>query len=313
MFGKFFKSGKNNAPQGAERLSGAITDSIISVVGSRGIPPMPGAAQRAFQLSTDPNADARDFIEVIESDEALSARVIKIANSVFFDRGTPSTTIEQSVVVIGILELRCLLNATTLSEIFPSKHPARTHLWIHDIATAIIAKSLAQRLAPQHADEAFLGGLMHDIGKLLLVQRVPEYYAKVLTQVEQGKTFIEAEEEVWAFNHCQVGQLVAERWHFTPELAAIIGGHHAKFPDRRNNRDPFPLPLLVACADTIAHALGCGHPRGFTTVRARALEGLPAVWGALQTSIVEQQRNELTRLERLVASEMSLYSSKVGG
>ena len=63
---------------------------------------MPGAAQKAFQLATDPNAEARDFIEVIESDEALSARVIKIANSVYFDRGNKSATIEASVTVIGI-------------------------------------------------------------------------------------------------------------------------------------------------------------------------------------------------------------------
>ncbi len=85
---------KKKPSEGFTRLSGPIQDAINAAIGPKGIPTMPGAAQKAFQLSTDPNAEARDFIEVIESDEALSARVVKIANSVYFDRGKKSETIE---------------------------------------------------------------------------------------------------------------------------------------------------------------------------------------------------------------------------
>jgi HD-like signal output (HDOD) protein len=149
MFGGLFgksKSKKDN--RSVQQLSPAISSSILSAVGSQSIPPMPGAAHKAFQLAIDPNAEARDFIEVIEADEALAARVLRIANSVFYDRGKTSASVEESVTVIGINELRCLLNANTLSDIFPCRHPARTQLWANDIATALIAKQLSQRLLP---------------------------------------------------------------------------------------------------------------------------------------------------------------------
>ena len=153
MFGKLFSRNKDKAGRDkAPGLAPATARSVLTVVGSQAIPAMPSAAQKAFQLSIDPSAEARDFIQVIESDEGLSARVIKIANSVYFDRGRVNETIEDCVLVIGINELRSLLNATTLSEIFPSRHPARSQLWANDIATALISRSLAGRICPGKED-----------------------------------------------------------------------------------------------------------------------------------------------------------------
>lgn len=310
MFGGLFGRAKPKQKEGLPPLSTAITGSILNVVGAKSIPAMPGAAQKAFQLATDPNAEARDFVEVIESDEALSARVIKIANSVFFDRGTKSTTIEASVTVIGINELRCLLNASALSDIFPSKHPARAILWANDIATAIIARGLAQRLLPGKEETAFLGGLMHDIGKLLLLQRSGEEYARVLRIIEtEGKGFSEAEERRFPFTHTEVGQLIGERWNFSPELLEIIRLHHAPWSVVRSNQKELSLPAIVKAADTIAHALGLGHPKTFGKFRSRALQDLEETWHEL--NIPSTERKEcLENFEKTYALEFDLYNSK---
>lgn len=129
MFGKFLaKKSANHKQNGRIALSYGLKTTIFNTIGTRSVPPMPSAAQKAFQLATDPNADARDFIEVIASDESLSARVMKIANSVYYDRGGGSKTIEDAVQVIGIQELRSLLNACSLTEIFPSRHSARQQI-----------------------------------------------------------------------------------------------------------------------------------------------------------------------------------------
>jgi HD-like signal output (HDOD) protein len=301
IFGKKKEKPKTTS---SVQLSPAISETILNVVGSRAIPPMPAAAQKAFKLSTDPNAEARDFIEVIESDEALSARVIKIANSVYFDRGHPSKTIEQSVVVIGMEELRSLLSATALSEMFASRHSARAQLWSNDIATALISRSLAQRFNPQKADVAFLGGLMHDIGKLLLLQRVQGDYEKVLRAVEaQGLDFCKAEESLFPFNHCEAGQLIAERWNFSPELIEIIRFHHTA-PE-----NPHDLPALVQAADLVAHALGLGHPRTFTRVRSTAEERLPETFERLGLASGEQ-KDFLQNCKREYDLEHDLYAGK---
>lgn len=303
LFGKKKSTVGNHAP---ERLSPAITSTILGVVGTRSIPTMPAAAQKAFQLSTNPKAEARDFIEVIESDEALAARVIKIANSVYFDRGKASKTIEDSVVVIGINELRNLLSATTLSEIFPTTHKARSQLWENDIATAVIAKSIAQMHLPSQTEVAFLGGLMHDIGKLLLLQRCGGDYQKVFEQVERsGQAFCEAEAQIYPFDHTEVGQLIGERWNFSPELISIIRWHHQ--PWDQLSKSGISLPLIVRAADTIAHALGLGHPRGYAKLKEKNADELATVWTHLKVS-ESSSREMLERFQRAYDSERDLYA-----
>jgi HD-like signal output (HDOD) protein len=278
MFGGFFTKKKPITSGSTEpKISTAVANSILNVVGAHSIPTMPAAAQKSFQLSTDPSAEARDFIAVIESDEALSARVLKIANSVFFDRGKPSTTIEDSVIIIGINELRCLLNATSLSEIFPSKHIARAQLWANDIATALISRTLAERFIPQQAELAFLAGLMHS----------------------------EAEEQFFPFTHAEVGQLIAERWHFSPELIAVIRGHHTP-PTSPGTPS---LTTIVHCADAFAHALGLGHPKGFGKFQNRVAEDLPSVWEKLKITS-EEHRGLLQRFQQRFDLEFDLYTGK---
>ena len=303
MFG-FFKKKKVDATPKVAPLSTAIAGSIISAVGARGIPTMPGSAQKAFQLATDPNAEATDFVEVIESDEALSARVIKIANSVYFDRGKASKTIEESVLVIGINELRNLLSATTLSEIFPSKHPLRRELWAHDIATALCARALARQHSPNDADAAFLGGLMHDIGKLLLLQRTGPDYLKAVELVQsRGISFSEAEHERFVFDHTEVGQLIGERWHFGPDLITIIRNHHKEL----DASAPLEVTTIVTAADLMAHALGLGHSNVLLRLRKPAEEQLEKILELFKLPLNER-RSFLQGIQRSFEVEYDLYA-----
>lgn len=307
-FGKSRSTGnKDQFPQG---LSKATKDAILSVVGSHSIPSMPLSAQRAFSLAVDPAADSRDFVEVIESDEALSARVIKIANSVFFDRGKRSETIDDAVTVIGLNELRCLLNATTLSDLFPSSHPHRATFWTNDIATALISRELSRNLLAGKEEVAFLGGLMHDLGKLLLLQRTTEIYGGIISNVEEkGVPFHEAELVEFPFNHTEVGSLIGERWNFTAELLAIIRHHHDSWEQLSAAGGALSLPLIVKCADLLAHALGLGHGRCFVKLQNASKEELQAVW---QTLGVEEssRRSELERLRRVYEAEYDLYAKQ---
>ena len=310
MFGGLFgkKKGGGLTASSVPKVSSTVAGAIIGVVGARGIPPMPGAAQKAFKLAIDPGAEARDFIDVIESDEALSARILKIANSVFFDRGKQSNTIEEAVLVIGINELRCLLNATSLSEIFPSSNPARAQAWSNDIATALIARNLAQRFQPSKTEIAFLGGLMHDIGKLVLIQRAPEEYGKVLKRVEtEGIDFATAEGEVFPFDHTETGHLIGEKWNFSPELNDIIRSHHRGFHDLSSASTS--LPAIVKCADIFAHSLGLGHPKGFAKLRARFEEFTHEAWEFLAITSSEQ-KELLASFQKTYNVEYDLYAGK---
>lgn len=306
MFKGLFGRSRKKPIDEAERLSPNIASTIISVVGARSIPLMPGAAQKAFKLSVDPKAEARDFIEVIESDEALSARVIKIANSVFFDRGKPTSTIEESVTLIGINELRCLLSSTTLSELFPTSNRLRWQLWVNDVSTALIARSIAQRILPSKTEAAFLAGLLHDIGKLLLLQRVSPDYQKILELVKtDGAEFCGAEEQLFPFDHTEVGHLIGEKWSFSAELISIIANHHKPWPYLIQGQ--ISLAGIVKAADIISHALGHGHPADFTRFRMHCEEQLAEVWEVLNIP-PNEQKDALAHYQRTFDLEFDLYA-----
>ncbi len=309
MFKTLFQKtkGVQDQPE-APKLSSAIAGSISNVVGKRSIPPMSRTAQRAFRLSIDPNASARDFVGVIESDEALSARVLKIANSVFFERGKKSETIEQCVTVIGVNELRNLLSATTLSDIFPSKHPARAQLWANDIATALAAKVIARRLSHPKSETAFLAGLMHDIGKLLLLQRVERDYSAIIERVGRtGRPFCEVEEEIFVFNHVEVGQFIAEHWNFAPDLIEAIRNHHQNGKDYSGT--DMPLSRIVHAADASSHALGLGHRSGFGSLQNRAQEELEEIYGNFGFSPGEK-KELLQEIQKAFEVEKELYEER---
>ncbi len=294
------------ASSGANKVSEisvSIEKSILGVLGSRAVPPMPGAAQRAFQLSTNPTAEARDFIEVIESDEALSARVVRIANSVYFDRGKKAQTIEDSVLVIGLNELRCLLNATSLSELYPSNHPFRTTLWTHDIAVALASKLLARRLLPGQEDLAFLGGLMHDIGKLAMLQRLGNDYMKAICVIQdEGCDFVTAEEQSFPFTHIEVGLLIAQRWKFDDTIKRVIADHH-------HAQTTVQLSSVVGLADTMCHSLGIGHSPGFARFQANNTEKAPKQLADLGIDPSEY-KNIAADIQKSFEFERDLYLGK---
>lgn len=306
--------GKKKGAQATEALAALpsnVAESILQAVGTRSIPAMPAAAQKAFQLAVDPNAESRDFVEVIASDEGLSSKILKIANSVYFDRGHRSNTIEESVTVIGINELRGVLNANSLNDIFPSRSPMRALLWAHDIGVGLVARQLAGHLLPSKTELAFLAGLMHDIGKLLLLQRSADTYAKVIKQIESdGLDFRSAEADAYPFDHTEVGQLIAERWNFSTELTAAIRMHHHDWGVLLSSGPS--VAALVRAADAIAHALGFGHPPAFQRLRRTSEERLPEVWQALKFSAGDGKA-ALERARRSFETEFELYAGQSRG
>ena len=287
MFKKLFGNGKQQDEQKPSLIADGLRHSILHSLGLKSVPIMPGAAQAAFRVATNPNAEARDFIELLEGDEGLSARVLKIANSVFYDRGGGSETIIDAVNVIGIAELRNLMNATALSGLFPVRHHLRAEFWGHNIATGITAKVLARALLPSLVDQVFLAGLMHDIGKLLILDQHADSYERIVKRgLTDGQESVAAEAKIYPFDHTQVGQLIAEKWNFSPDLFAAIGDHHKPWSEIEQGS----LTSLVKLSDQITHTLGLGATRDAISYQRIYGPLLEDAWAYFNVPMRDQKR-----------------------
>jgi HD-like signal output (HDOD) protein len=287
MLKKLFSFTQKKKPQEEQLISEALRGSILHSLGLTSVPVMPGAAQQAFSVATDPNSEAHDFVAVIEADEGLSSRVLKIANSVFYDRGGGSQTIVEAVQVLGISELRNLLNATTLAHLFPVKHPLRAEFWSHNIATAITARVLSRSLLTHKMEQMFLAGLMHDLGKLLMLQQHVDSYERVVKKaLSDGTEAPLAEVKVYPFDHTHVGQLVAERWRFSRDLYDAIGDHHKSWADIPEGS----VTSMIKLSDMLVHAIGLGANRDVGAYQRIYSPLLEDAWEFFGVSMRDQKR-----------------------
>jgi HD-like signal output (HDOD) protein len=233
---------------------------IVAWVGD--LPPLPQVASKAISLVEDPDTTAGQLTDLLSSDPALAARVLKIANSAMFSRQREITTLNQAIMVIGFKALKGIIVAATLRQLNRKHGDIEQLVWKNSMCTAMASNLIAKRLRKPYVDECFLLGLLHDLGKLVLIRQTSEEYKEIVKSVKGGETFFEAENRILGFAHPLIGALVAKKWNFSPEICQVILHHH----------DPIDLPaegpldektLIVQVSNWIAHKLGHGHIEGY--------------------------------------------------
>ncbi|MFH1137254.1 MAG: HDOD domain-containing protein [Pseudomonadota bacterium] len=220
---------------------------------------MPQVAWRLMQALGDDRATANSLEKIIGSDPALASKTISLANSAFYGLSRKVSTISRAVVVIGFQELRLLAMGAGLTEVFdlsvvPPGLDGRG-LWFHCLATAWAAGELAEASGHPSPGEAMTSGLLHDLGKLVLLTHLLDQYRLVHGLVQQGLPLYQAEERL-GLEHAAIGFWLAERWGLPGVHAAAIRDHHLP-----QIGDPFfPSTCLVFLADRVAARLGFGQP-----------------------------------------------------
>ncbi|MFP4076483.1 MAG: HDOD domain-containing protein [Halochromatium sp.] len=192
---------------------------------------LPDVALRVNQLIDDPASQPSDLAEVILCDPALSARLLRLLNSAFYARPQPVDTVTKAIKMIGYEALRDLVFATCAVEVFKGLPPERIDMerfWLNGVACGIAARALAcQRSLPESEGERlFLTGLLHGLGKLMLLSQRPESYSEVLRLSDQdGLDLVEAEERVFGFNHAELSAALLKSWQLPESLWQPIAHH----------------------------------------------------------------------------------------
>jgi putative nucleotidyltransferase with HDIG domain len=219
----------------------------------RQLPSLPAVVVDILGSFDDANADVGLLADKVARDQALTAKTLRLANSSFYGLARHVTTLHQAITVLGFNGVRTLIAAIAISGSFPKAAPGPFNLeefWRHSVATALVAKTLA-RHAHLNQDFAFIAGLLHDIGSLVLATRFPEHYREVLDYRRANDCHqIEAECAVLGIEHTTVGLALADYWRFPSAMRDAIAHHH----DLRDDAS-VDIPALVHVAEAIAHAL----------------------------------------------------------
>lgn len=223
------------------------TDSLRAAAAR--LPALPSVAVELITSLDAEEADAESLAEIISRDQTLVARLLRIANSSFYGMPGRIHSIRDAIMLIGLRGVRSLAIAASLSGALPRECPGLSlqHFWRHSTATAIAAQELARRNRLP-ADLAFIAGLLHDIGRLILANAYPEHSAAVQQHMAEVPCLCyEAEQQILGLDHADFGRIITGHWRFPAPLVAAIGGHH--------DRDAIGQDALAACvhlADILA-------------------------------------------------------------
>ncbi|MBU8871974.1 MAG: HDOD domain-containing protein [Gemmatimonadales bacterium] len=225
----------------------------------RNLPPMPQVTQKLLAVIRDEDSSANDVTKVLSSDQALAGKVLKLVNSSFYGVPQEIKTISRAVVMLGFTGVRNLAlgfgSVEALGKM--TKDLDMKGFWNHAMANAVAAQSLAPYMNRRtDPEEAFIAGLMHDIGAYVLASAVPDTYKDIMGRVNENQ--LQLENEATGFTHVQVGQGLIQFWGL-PESFANAARYHHDF-SVLNDEDQ-ALTALVALADVLA-CINCG---GFET------------------------------------------------
>jgi len=236
----------------------ALKQRIFKALGD--LPPMPQVVQKARKVLSDPKSSFSDLARVIESDQGIVIRVLKMANSPYYGLSGHVSSVQHASVVLGAKTLMELLNLACSSEILGQTLDgydlAAGDLWMHSLAVASGSQLIARRINPGLELDAFSAGLIHDVGKIILDPYVLERKAEFQTFVNKGSdTFLSAEKGILGFDHAQLAAEVCERWQIPGHIALAIRHHHDPAP---SNKDLLSYIVHMADAAAIMSGIGAG-------------------------------------------------------
>lgn len=240
---------------------------------------LPEVTMKIIQLVEDPDSTAQDLNKVISNDPALGARILKVVNSAFYGLPGQIGSINRAIVLLGLNAVKNIAIAASLAKLFRGgkicNHFDARDLWTHSIATATGTRLLAEKVGLGLPDEAFLAGLIHDIGIMVEIQAKRAVFAEAIEAVHNdgNLTFRQAEMERIGATHELFGAGLCKLWKFPSSFAYVTGFHHHPWDLPPANRS---LTALVHIADILASRLDNAIPEliEHTEVRADLLAEL---------------------------------------
>jgi len=219
-----------------------------------GLVTLPDVYLRINRLIEDPRSTSSDIANVIGQDAALTIRLLRVANSSIYSFPSTVNTVAKAVTIIGTSRIRNLALSLTVADKFNvllNDLVSMDNFWKHSLLCALAARNLGKQAGRCDPDALFTGGLLHDIGELILFNRFPELAKQAILMVLDSDEEIsvhEAEVKLFGFHHADVGGALARQWNLPPLLEECIGYHHDLSKAKKHPRET----ALVHIANVLA-------------------------------------------------------------
>lgn len=207
-----------------------VVSKALSRVGD--VSTLPEVTAKIISLVEDPESTAHDLHEVIRTDPALSARVLKVVNSSFYGLPGQVASVDRAIILLGMSAVKNIAIAASIARMFKPQDLgagfSAKDVWIHSVAVGVAARNIAHEAGfAGTADELFLAGLMHDLGILVELQAFPEEFRQVVEQTTASeRRFRDVELEILGADHQAFGEGLVTKWKFPRNLRAVVGFHH---------------------------------------------------------------------------------------
>jgi putative nucleotidyltransferase with HDIG domain len=208
------------SPELSQKLTAAVD----------GMPAFPKSVQRILELTRDVNSTPKELVDVIDKDPVVTVKVLKVVNSAYFSLPKQITSIGHAVVYLGFNTIKNLALSIAAIGMLPKDNASGFDVQqylLHSLATAGVAKQLANRVNDADPADCFIAGLLHDFGKVVFAQFMPEEFREALeiSRVE-GSSLFAALQKTIGVDHAVVGAMLVEKWRFAPHLIETIRYQH---------------------------------------------------------------------------------------
>ena len=265
----------------------------------KNIPTLPGIFEKITHLMQRSNTAAEDIANIISSDQVLSAKVLRIVNSVFYGFPGRISSLTHALIILGFDVVKGLMLSTSVFDMMIAR--GFHGLWEHSLGCAVTAGVIARRTNDPNPEETSIAALLHDIGKLIIRIELPKESSRIdQTTAKKGISTYEAEEEILGLNHATVGGWLCKEWHLPNKLSDPIAYHHKPSLSRFDRRPT----AIVHVANAFVRGIGFGFPGDSLVPQID-----PKTWEALSISdslleeIIKEMDDKLEDAEDLLSGD----------
>ncbi len=225
---------------------------------------LPTVVAKLIKIIEDPDSKVEEVMKVISEDQAMVTNILKMVNSASYSLTKKITSLSQAIVIIGFYNLKQLVIGTSVVNLFlngTDSEFSREEFWRHSVATASTARLISKNIKYPYPEEAFVGGLIHDIGKLILEQYLHKDFMAAIEYAEKRHVaLIKAEEEMIGVNHAEVGAYIAQKWRLPKVYVDVLATHHkAILKNKELTENQKKLIAIVKVSNNFVKKKGIGE------------------------------------------------------